>query len=113
MNIDDIIKTINDSKYDDSKVTHDVDAVTPEQKAANDKNWHERCDVSPDVIKGLAVHMASLAPEELMKVIIRLTTDVEKNRLMFVNQELRKHDEFNTAMAGLHEWRAKNAPKAE
>lgn len=94
MNIDDIIKTINETKYEAGATHVSKDTF----------------DLAPEVVKALAAHMYAQKPEDLMQLIIRLTTDVEKSRLMRVNQALRKHEDFNQAMAKLHEWRAAQKP---
>lgn len=112
MNIDDIIKAINDSSYDDN-IPHDVETPTPELKAERQKRIDNTCSVSPEVIKALADHMATQKPEDLLPLITRLTTEVEKNRLMKVNHALREHAEFNNAMAGLHQWRAAQGPMSK
>lgn len=109
MNIDDIIKAINDSSYDDN-IPHDVETPTPELKAERQKRIDNACSVSPEVVAALAEHIGAQKPEDLLPLIQRLTTEVEKKRLSFVNQKLRSHAAFNEAMAKLHEWRGAQKP---
>ena len=106
MTLNDIIKAINDSNYDDSKVVHDVDAVTPEQKHAREEARLKRCDVSSDTLGALAGYLWATAPKDLVGAIRRLTEECERKRLQYVNNELRKEPLFNEAMKRLHTPRA-------
>lgn len=90
MNINEIIKTINESIGTTLDVSPSVTTF----------------DVPIEVVKALADLMGEQKPEDLLKLIIQLTTDVEKKRLGEVNRMLRAHESFNKAMAGLHAWRS-------